>query len=31
LLGFVVIFQSYDYISFFVSLLDIPVSLGNLF
>jgi len=28
---FVILFQSYDYISLFVSCFDIPVSLGNLF
>ncbi len=31
LLGFVVMLHSYDYISLFVSFVDIPVSLGSLF
>ncbi len=31
LLGFVIVFQSYDYISLFVSCFDVPVSLGSLF
>jgi len=31
LLGFVIISQSYYYISLFVSFFGIPVSLGNLF
>ena len=31
LLGFVVMFHSYDYISLFVPFFDIPVSLGSLF
>ena len=31
LLGFVIMFHRYDYISLFVSCFDIPVSLGNLF
>jgi len=30
-LGFVVMFQSYDDISFFMSFVNIPVSLDNLF
>ena len=30
LLGFVVMFHNYDYVSLFVSCFDIPVSLGNL-
>ena len=31
LLGFVIVLHSYDYISLFVSFVDIPVSLGSLF
>ena len=31
LLGFVVVFHSYDHIPLFVSFVDIPVSLGDLF
>jgi hypothetical protein len=31
LLGFVIKFHSYDYISLFVSFIDISVSLGHLF
>jgi hypothetical protein len=31
LLGFAIVFHSYDYISLFVSFFYIPVSLGSLF
>jgi len=31
LLGFVIMRHGYDYISLFVSFIDIPVSLGSLF